>query len=388
MLRVFNDTARYVDQGGGKRKGAFAIYLEPWHADIFDWLDMRKNHGKEEARARDLFYGLWCNDLFMERVEGNGDWTLFCPSNAPGLADVWGEQFVELYTRCVLCLFALPVACPPLALFKLDLARHTRHAGHNDLQSCLQTCPAFTLVFTIAGMSARGAASRPSLHRSSGSPSLRRRWRQATPTCSSRTAATASRTSRTWAPSSVATCALRLWSTPPRTRRQCATWRPSLCPGALHALRADVVRALPLCSQPLHWTACGPLTLCRSHSGIPFVLALSCRFVRQKDLPATHQAKKLMGSRDHRNRMFDFDRLAEVTAAVTRNLNKVIDINHYPVETARNSNMRHRPIGLGVQGLADTFILLGLPFDSPEAQQLNKCAPRCLQCGLASVNFI
>jgi ribonucleoside-diphosphate reductase subunit M1 len=100
MLRVFNDTARYVDQGGGKRKGAFAIYLEPWHADIFDWLDMRKNHGKEEARARDLFYGLWVNDLFMLRVERNEPWTLFCPSSAPGLADVWGKDFEELYTKC------------------------------------------------------------------------------------------------------------------------------------------------------------------------------------------------------------------------------------------------------------------------------------------------
>ena len=97
MLRVFNDTARYVDQGGGKRKGAFAIYLEPWHADIFDWLDLRKNHGKEEARARDLFYGLWTNDLFMKRVEENGDWTLFCPNEAPGLADCWGEEFESLY---------------------------------------------------------------------------------------------------------------------------------------------------------------------------------------------------------------------------------------------------------------------------------------------------
>lgn len=101
MLRVFNDTARYVDQGGGKRKGAFAIYLEPWHADIFDWLDLRKNHGKEEARARDLFYGLWVNDLFMLRVEQNKDWSLFCPNSAPGLADVWGENFEELYTKCV-----------------------------------------------------------------------------------------------------------------------------------------------------------------------------------------------------------------------------------------------------------------------------------------------
>lgn len=100
MLRVFNDTARYVDQGGGKRKGAFAIYLEPWHGDIFDWLELRKNHGSEESRARDLFYGLWCNDLFMERVENNREWTLFCPSNAPGLADVWGDDFKELYERC------------------------------------------------------------------------------------------------------------------------------------------------------------------------------------------------------------------------------------------------------------------------------------------------
>lgn len=101
MLRVFNDTARYVDQGGGKRKGAFAIYLEPWHADIFDWLDLRKNHGKEESRARDLFYGLWVNDVFMLRVENNENWTLFCPNSAPGLADVWGKEFEELYTQYV-----------------------------------------------------------------------------------------------------------------------------------------------------------------------------------------------------------------------------------------------------------------------------------------------
>eukprot|EP00879_Flechtneria_rotunda_P027044 GHRR01028903.1.p1 GENE.GHRR01028903.1~~GHRR01028903.1.p1 ORF type:complete len:385 (+),score=113.21 GHRR01028903.1:136-1290(+) len=107
MLRVFNDTARYVDQGGGKRKGAFAVYLEPWHADIFDFLDMRKNHGKEEARARDLFYGLWINDLFMQRVEANEDWSLFCPNEAPGLAEVWGEEFNELYARCAICLMLL-----------------------------------------------------------------------------------------------------------------------------------------------------------------------------------------------------------------------------------------------------------------------------------------
>jgi ribonucleoside-diphosphate reductase subunit M1 len=99
MLRVFNDTARYVDQGGGKRKGAFAIYMEPWHADIFDWLDLRKNHGKEEARARDLFYGLWISDLFMERVENDGAWSLFCPNEAPGLAEVWGQEYVDLYTK-------------------------------------------------------------------------------------------------------------------------------------------------------------------------------------------------------------------------------------------------------------------------------------------------
>jgi ribonucleoside-diphosphate reductase subunit M1 len=99
MLRVFNDTARYVDQGGGKRKGAFAVYLEPWHADIFDWLDLRKNHGKEESRARDLFYGLWISDLFMRRVQDNGVWSLFCPNEAPGLADCWGEEFEKLYTK-------------------------------------------------------------------------------------------------------------------------------------------------------------------------------------------------------------------------------------------------------------------------------------------------
>lgn len=112
MLRVFNDTARYVDQGGGKRKGAFAIYLEPWHADIFEWLDLRKNHGKEESRARDLFYGLWIPDLFMQRVQNNGTWSLFCPNEAPGLADCWGEQFETLYAR-----YELEVSYSSLSLF-------------------------------------------------------------------------------------------------------------------------------------------------------------------------------------------------------------------------------------------------------------------------------
>ena len=137
MLRVFNDTARYVDQGGGKRKGAFAIYLEPWHADIFDWLDMRKNHGSEEARARDLFYGLWCNDLFMERVERNEDWTLFCPSNAPGLADVWGSDFVDLYTKCA----------------SADARTRTMMCGRNLL---VQTCAA-VLCLKVVGASTHAA---------------------------------------------------------------------------------------------------------------------------------------------------------------------------------------------------------------------------------------
>ncbi|KAE7998226.1 hypothetical protein FH972_002791 [Carpinus fangiana] len=224
MLRVFNDTARYVDQGGGKRKGAFSVYLEPWHADIFEFLDLRKNHGKEEHRARDLFYALWVPDLFMERVQSNGQWSLFCPCESPGLADCWGEEFEKLYTQ-----------------------------------------------YERAGKAKKVVQ------------------------------------------------AQNLW---------------------FEILKSQI------------------------ETGTPYMLF--------KGVPMESHPSKLVGSRGSKNRFFDFDKLAEVSALVTYNLNKIIDVNYYPVENARRSNFRHRPIGIGVQGLADTFMLLGMAFDSPEAQQLNK----------------
>ncbi|KAG5031720.1 hypothetical protein JHK85_015702 [Glycine max] len=243
MLRVFNDTARYVDQGGGKRKGAFAVYLEPWHADMFEFLDLRKNHGKEEHRARDLFYALWVPDLFMERVQSNGQWSLFCPSEAPGLTDCWGEKFEELY---------------------LQYERE-------------DTC-----------------------NRKSNQQNL------------------------------------------------------------------GTIKSSNLCTEIIEYSSPTETAVCNLAS-----IALP-RYVREKGVPMESHPSKLVGSTCSGNRYFDFDKLAEITALVTTNLNKVIDVNYYPVENAKRSNLRHRPIGIGVQGLADTFILLGMAFDSPEAQQLNK----------------
>lgn len=273
MLRVFNDTARYVDQGGGKRKGAFAIYLEPWHPDVFDWLDLRKNHGKEEARARDLFYGLWTPDLFMKRVEQNGDWSLFCPNECPGLADCWGEEFEELYS-------------------KYEREGRAR-----------KTVKAQTLWFAVL-------------------------------------------------------------------EAQVETGNPYMlfkdaCNGKSNQQNLGTIKSSNLCTEIVEYTSKDETAVCNLAS-----IALS-RFVKQRDVAEDQQAKKLVGSLGAEGRYFDFDKLAEVTTQVAINLNKIIDVNFYPAETARNSNMRHRPIGIGVQGLADAFILLGLPFDSPEAAKLN-----------------
>eukprot|EP00889_Picochlorum_renovo_P007141 jgi/Picre1/34171/NNA_001645.t1 len=273
MLRVFNDTARYVDQGGGKRKGAFAMYLEPWHADIFDWLELRKNHGKEEARARDLFYGLWIPDLFMQRVEAGGEWSLFCPNEAPGLADCWGEQFEELY----------------LKYEREGRARKSIKAQQlwfAILEAQVETGNPYMLF--------KDSANRKSNQQNLGT-----------------------------------------------------------------------IKSSNLCTEIIEYTSPDETAVCNLAS-----IALP-RFVRETE-PNGREGKKLVGSLDAGNRYFDFEKLAEVTKVVTRNLNKIIDVNYYPVETARRSNKRHRPIGLGVQGLADAFILLGLPFDSPEATQLNK----------------
>ncbi|GAQ89121.1 ribonucleoside-diphosphate reductase complex [Klebsormidium nitens] len=274
MLRVFNDTARYVDQGGGKRKGAFAIYLEPWHADIFEWLDLRKNHGKEEVRARDLFYGLWVNDLFMKRVEENGKWSLFCPNEAQGLAEVWGDKFEELY----------------ISYEKEGKAKKVVEAQKlwfAILEAQIETGNPYMLY--------KDACNRKSNQQNLGT-----------------------------------------------------------------------IKCSNLCTEIVEYTSPEETAVCNLAS-----IALP-RFVREQGVPLEGHTKKLVGSIGSEKRYFDFDKLVEVTEQATRSLNRIIDVNYYPAETARRSNMRHRPIGIGVQGLADTFILLGMAFDSPEAQQLNK----------------
>ncbi|XXG61012.1 hypothetical protein AAC387_Pa04g2774 [Persea americana] len=274
MLRVFNDTARYVDQGGGKRKGAFAVYLEPWHADIFEFLDLRKNHGKEEHRARDLFYALWVPDLFMKRVRGYGQWSLFCPNEAPGLADCWGEEFEELYTK------------------------------YEREGKAKRVVPAQNLWFEIL-------------------------------------------------------------------KSQIETGTPYMlfkdsCNRKSNQQNLGTIKSSNLCTEIIEFTSPTETAVCNLAS-----IALP-RCVREKGVPIESHPSKLVGSKGSKNRYFDFNKLAEVTAIVTTNLNKIIDVTYYPAETARTSNMRHRPVGIGVQGLADTFILLGMPFDSLEAQQLNK----------------
>ncbi|MDB5279134.1 MAG: ribonucleoside-diphosphate reductase [Ferruginibacter sp.] len=254
MLRVFNDTARYVDQGGGKRKGAFAVYIEPWHADIFAFLDLRKNHGKEEMRARDLFYALWICDLFMKRVEADGQWSLFCPNEAPGLSDCHGEAFEKLYTQ-----------------YEAEgRARKTIKAQElwfAILDSQIETGTPYMLY--------KDAANSKSNQQNLGT-----------------------------------------------------------------------IKSSNLCTEIIEYTSPDEVAVCNLAS-----IALP-RFVI--------------------NGTFDMDKLYEVTYQATLNLNKIIDYNYYPVEEAKNSNMRHRPIGLGVQGLADAFILLRLPFESDLAKILNK----------------
>lgn len=255
MLRNFDMTARYVDQGGGKRKGSFAIYLEPWHADIFEFLDLKKNHGKEELRARDLFYAMWISDLFMKRVENNEMWSLFCPNEAPGLAEVWGEDFERLYEK-----------------YESE-GKYRRQVKAQDLwfeilEAQIETGTPYILY--------KDAANRKSNQKNLGT-----------------------------------------------------------------------IKSSNLCTEIIEYTSPDEVAVCNLAS-----LALP-KFV-------TEDGK------------FDHQRLYEITKVATRNLNKVIDINYYPVEEARRSNMRHRPIGLGVQGLADTFIMLRMPFDSDEAKGLNE----------------
>jgi ribonucleoside-diphosphate reductase alpha subunit len=254
MLRVYNDTARYVDQGGGKRKGSFAIYLEPWHADVFDFLDLKKNHGKEEQRARDLFYAMWTPDLFMKRVEENGDWTLMCPNECPGLSDTYGDEFEALYEKYE----------------REGRGRKTIKAQDlwfKILESQIETGTPYMLY--------KDAANNKSNQKNLG-----------------------------------------------------------------------VIKSSNLCTEIMEYTAPDEVAVCNLAS-----LALP-KFVEDGQ--------------------FDHNKLFEVTYQATINLNRIIDYNFYPVPEARNSNMRHRPIGLGVQGLADAYILMRFPFDSPEAAQLNK----------------
>lgn len=255
MLRVFNDTARYVDQGGGKRKGSFAVYLEPWHDDVTDFLDLRKNHGAEELRTRDLFLALWIPDLFMKRVEEDGAWTLFCPNEAPGLADCWGEKFEALYDKYE----------------KEGRGRRTMRA--RDLWAKIMDSQIET-------------------------------------------------------------------GTPYMLYKDAAN-------GKSNQQNLGTIRSSNLCTEIIEYTAPDEVAVCNLAS-----LALP-KFVSLE------------------NKEFDHQRLFEVTYTATKNLNKIIDGNYYPVPEARNSNMRHRPIGLGVQGLADTFVLLRMPFDSEEAKKLN-----------------
>ncbi|MCX6295144.1 MAG: ribonucleoside-diphosphate reductase subunit alpha [Bacteroidetes bacterium] len=254
MLRVFNDTARYVDQGGGKRKGSFAIYLEPWHADIYEFLDLRKNTGKEEARARDLFTAMWTPDLFMKRVEENSTWSLFCPNEAPGLADCWGAEFEALYTR---------------------------YEQEGRARKTIQ--------------------------------------------------------------------ARELWAA--IIDSQIETGNPYMlykdaCNGKSNQQNLGTIKSSNLCTEIMEYTSADEIAVCNLAS-----IALP-RFVE--------------------NGKFDHQKLFDITYVITKNLNKIIDRNYYPVAEARNSNMRHRPIGIGVQGLADAFILMRFPFDSPEAVTLNK----------------
>ena len=255
MLRVFNDTARYVDQGGGKRKGSFAVYIEPWHADVFDFLDLKKNHGKEEQRARDLFYALWVPDLFMKRVESDGDWTLMCPNECPGLADTWGDEFEALYEKYE-------------AEGKGRKTIKAQELWFKVVESQIETGVPYILYKDAAN-------------------------------------------------------------------------------GKSNQQNLGTIRSSNLCTEIIEYTSKDEVAVCNLAS-----VALP-KFVTEDGT-------------------FDHDKLFEVTYQVTRNLNRVIDRNYYPIIEARNSNMRHRPVGLGVQGLADAFILMRHPFDSEEAKQLNK----------------
>ena len=254
MLRVFNNTARYVDQGGGRRNGSFAIYLEPWHADINDFLEMKKNHGDEEMRARDLFYALWISDLFMERVKNNGDWTLMCPNECPGLSDVYGSDFVDLYTKYE-------------SAGKGRKTIKARDLWFRIMDSQMETGTPYILY--------KDAANKKSNQKNLGT-----------------------------------------------------------------------IKSSNLCTEIMEYSDDKETAVCNLAS-----IGLS-NFV-------------------DKDKSFNYEKLHQVTKIVTENLNKVIDINFYPTEKTKRSNLKHRPIGIGVQGLADTFALMDIPFHSENARKIN-----------------
>ncbi|OWB58952.1 hypothetical protein B5S28_g5057 [[Candida] boidinii] len=257
MIRVFNNTARYVDQGGNKRPGAFALYLEPWHSDIFDFIDIRKNHGKEEIRARDLFPALWIPDLFMKRVESNAEWTLFSPSEAPGLCDVYGDEFEELYTRYE----------------KEGRGRKTVKAQklwYSILEAQTETGTPFMLY-------------------------------------------------------------------------------KDACNKKTNQKNLGMIKSSNLCCEIVEYSDKEQVAVCNLASVA---------------LPAFVEF-------DETSSWYNFEKLHEICKVITKNLNKIIDRNYYPVEEARTSNMKNRPIAVGVQGLADVFMKLRLPFDSEDAKELN-----------------
>jgi ribonucleoside-diphosphate reductase alpha subunit len=256
MLRVFNNTARYVDQGGNKRNGSFAIYLEPWHADVEDFLELKKNHGDEELKARDLFYALWICDLFMERVKDNAKWSLLCPHECPGLSDVYGDKFKELYEKYE-------------AAGKIRKTVNARDLWFKILDSQMETGTPYILYKDAANL---------------------------------------------------------------KSNQQ----------------NLGTIKSSNLCCEIIEYSDANETAVCNLAS-----IALPV-FVNEK------------------TKEFDYAKLHEVTKVVTNNLNRVIDVNFYPTEKTKNSNFKHRPIGIGVQGLADAFILMDIPFHSEAAKNVNK----------------
>eukprot|EP00741_Cyanophora_paradoxa_P003881 tig00000733_g3775.t1 len=342
MLRVFNDTARFVDQGG-KRKGAFAIYLEPWHADVYDFLELRKNHGHEEHRARDLFYALWIPDLFMRRVEADSEWSLFCPSEAPGLDDVHGEAFDALYARYEREGRARKVVRAQELWFRVistQIETGTPYMLYKDAcnrksnQRHLGTIKSSNLCTEIVEYSSKDE----------------------TAVCNLASIALSMFVSGGDEPACDCSNGFGAAGGAP------SPFDPSAPAGAPHEERGPGSPPRSASSSSLSAASCSS----SSSSSAP-----SCDS-RPASRPSTPPAPAPPPAASPRPPAFDFERLRQVTRVVTKNLNRIIDRNHYPVEKARRSNMRHRPIGIGVQGLADAFIRMRYPFDSAEAADLNR----------------